>query len=113
MPVPALENPCDPVETELGSPLSWFSGSSRKDTRPVTKPKPALVNADSGLDFWGASFVADPCGTVLRRASHDHEEVLVVSCDPRQIEETRRHWPFLRDRRIDAYAAITKRLLDG
>jgi N-carbamoylputrescine amidase len=68
--------------------------------------------ADGGLDFWGASFVSDPFGTVLRRASHDAEEVLVVPCDLRRLEETRRHWPFLRDRRTDAYGDITRRLID-
>jgi len=67
---------------------------------------------DSGLDFWGASFIADPSGTVLKRASHDREETLIVSCDLRRLEETRRHWPFLRDRRIDAYADLTRRVVD-
>ena len=57
-----------------------------------------------GLEFWGASFVADPFGQVLAEAGQD-EETLVVECDPRRIEEVRRNWPFLRDRRIDAYAA--------
>jgi N-carbamoylputrescine amidase len=68
--------------------------------------------ADGGLDFWGASFVCDPFGTVLRRAAHDREELLVVECDLRRAEEIRRNWPFLRDRRIDAYGDITKRLID-
>jgi N-carbamoylputrescine amidase len=68
--------------------------------------------ADGGLEFWGGSFVADPFGRVLARAGADTEEILVVECDPRAQEETRRHWPFLRDRRIDAYAPITQRFLD-
>ncbi len=67
---------------------------------------------NGGLEFWGASFVSDPFGDVQARASHDREEVLLVECDFRRVEETRRHWPFLRDRRIDAYAGLTKRLLD-
>ena len=62
-----------------------------------------------GLEFWGASFVADPSGVVLKRGSHDKEENLVVRCDLGRIEETRRNWPFLRDRRIDAYGNLTKR----
>ncbi len=66
----------------------------------------------AGLEFWGASFVCDPFGAVLARASHDQEEILVVPCDRRKIEEIRRNWPFLRDRRIDAYGGITRRLLD-
>jgi N-carbamoylputrescine amidase len=65
-----------------------------------------------GLEFWGGSFLADPFGRVLARAGHDDEEILVATCDPRLQEETRRNWPFLRDRRIDAYAAITQRFLD-
>lgn len=68
--------------------------------------------ADGGLEFWGGSFVSDPFGTVLSRGSHDREELLIVECDRRRIEETRRHWPFLRDRRIDAYGDITRRFVD-
>ena len=64
---------------------------------------------EAGLEFWGGSFVADPFGQVLAEASHDREETLIVECDPRRIEEVRRDWPFLRDRRIDAYAGITSR----
>ena len=64
---------------------------------------------ETGLEFWGGSFVADPFGQVLAEASHDGEETLIVECDPRRIEEVRRNWPFLRDRRIDAYAPILSR----
>jgi N-carbamoylputrescine amidase len=56
--------------------------------------------------------VADPFGRVLAEGSHDREEILVVECDPRVIEDTRRNWPFLRDRRIDAYGPILKRVID-
>jgi N-carbamoylputrescine amidase len=69
--------------------------------------------ADGGLEFWGASFVSDPFGVVLAEASRTDEAVLVVECDREHQEDVRRNWPFLRDRRIDAYAPITKRLLDG
>jgi N-carbamoylputrescine amidase len=68
--------------------------------------------AGGGLEFWGGSFVADPFGVVLAEASRTEEETLVVECDPRRTEEVRRNWPFLRDRRIDAYAPITRRMLD-
>lgn len=68
--------------------------------------------ADGGLEFWGGSFVCDPFGGVMRRASHDREEVIVVTCDLRRLEDIRRNWPFFRDRRIDAYGAITRRLID-
>ena len=67
--------------------------------------------ADHGLEFWGSSFVADPFGRLIREASTDKEEVLVVECDPKLIDEVRKNWPFFRDRRIDAYAPITERWL--
>jgi N-carbamoylputrescine amidase len=67
--------------------------------------------ADGGLEFWGGTFVADPFGRVLAEAGRDREEVLIVECDPKLAEETRRHWPFLRDRRIDAYGPIVQRFL--
>jgi N-carbamoylputrescine amidase len=67
--------------------------------------------ANGGLDFWGGSFVADPSGTLIAKGSHDREETLVVECDPKKSESTRRNWPFLRDRRIDAYDGLTKRWL--
>jgi N-carbamoylputrescine amidase len=65
-----------------------------------------------GLDFWGGSFLCDPFGRVLVEASHDKEEVLVGEVDLREVEDVRRNWPFLRDRRIDSYASITSRLID-
>ena len=68
--------------------------------------------ADGGLEFWGGSFLCDPFGRVLARAGQDAEEILIAACDPRLQEETRRNWPFLRDRRIDAYGPITRRFLD-
>jgi N-carbamoylputrescine amidase len=66
---------------------------------------------DPGIEFWGNSFVADPSGQVLQEASNDKEEILVVECDPAKNEETRRNWPFFRDRRIDAFGGITERWL--
>jgi len=66
-----------------------------------------------GLEFWGTSFLCDPFGVVLCEASTDKEEILVAEVDPARIEEVRRGWPFLRDRRIDAYGGIEKRFLDG
>jgi N-carbamoylputrescine amidase len=65
-----------------------------------------------GLEFWGASFLCDPFGTVIAEASHDKEEILIGEVDLRKLEDVRRNWPFLRDRRIDSYAPITSRLLD-
>ncbi len=66
----------------------------------------------SGLEFWGHSFVCDPFGQVLAEASADKEEILIVDCDPSRVEEVRRNWPFLRDRRIDAYSPILERWLE-
>jgi N-carbamoylputrescine amidase len=66
---------------------------------------------DPGLEFWGNSFVADPFGQFVAEASDDKEEILVVECDPAKSEDTRRNWPFLRDRRIDAYGPLTNRWL--
>ena len=65
-----------------------------------------------GIEFWGQSFVVDPAGPVLARGSADREEILVVSCDLGAIETARTHWPFLRDRRIDAYGDLTRRYAD-
>jgi N-carbamoylputrescine amidase len=78
----------------------------------VTLPGPGDHTPASGLEFWGGSFIADPFGRILAQASHDREEILTADLDPTLIETTRQHWPFLRDRRIDAYAGITRRFLD-
>jgi N-carbamoylputrescine amidase len=66
----------------------------------------------SGIDFWGGSFIADPFGRILAQASHNQEEIVTATLDPALVETTRQHWPFLRDRRIDAYSAITRRCID-
>ena len=68
--------------------------------------------AGPGLEFWGGSFLADPFGRIMAKAAHDAEEILLGEIDRALIEETRRNWPFLRDRRMDAYAPITQRFLD-
>ncbi|GAC1362247.1 MAG: carbon-nitrogen hydrolase [Acidobacteriaceae bacterium] len=70
------------------------------------------VGPNPGLDFWGGSFIADPFGRVLAQASHDKEEILTADLDLAEIEITRQHWPFLRDRRVDAYTGISRRFID-
>ena len=70
------------------------------------------VGREDGLEFWGASFVADPFGRVLARAAHEREEIVIARCDLKLIDETRRNWPFLRDRRVDAYDGLLRRYLD-
>ena len=67
---------------------------------------------EGSLEFWGASFVSDPNGNVLARASHNKEETLLVECNLDKVDVVRTHWPFLRDRRIDAYGDLVKRYLD-
>ncbi|MFZ0963697.1 MAG: carbon-nitrogen hydrolase [Terriglobia bacterium] len=67
----------------------------------------------SGLEFWGSTFICDPFGVVLAEASADREEILLAEIDLARLEDVRRNWPFLRDRRIDAYSGITNRFLDG
>ncbi len=66
----------------------------------------------AGLEFWGTSFLCDPFGVVVAEASTDQEEILVGEIDPGRIEEARRNWPFLRDRRTDAYRGLDQRFLD-
>ena len=71
------------------------------------------VGREDSIRFWGQSFVCDPFGRVLARASSSEEEILLVDCDLDQIERVRRNWPFLRDRRIDAYPELSRRFRDG
>ena len=71
-----------------------------------------FVKDSPGLEFWGTSFIADPFGVVLEEGSTDREEILLQDLNLSRIEEVRRGWPFLRDRRIDAYGGITQRFLD-
>jgi N-carbamoylputrescine amidase len=65
-----------------------------------------------GIEFWGQSFVAGTSGEIISKASSNKEEILVVPVDLANVDTTRTHWPFLRDRRIDAYGNLTKRLVD-
>jgi N-carbamoylputrescine amidase len=71
-----------------------------------------IVEGSAGIEFWGTSFLADPQGVILAEASVDKEEILLGEVDLERIEDVRRNWPFLRDRRIDAYQGIDRRLLD-
>lgn len=71
------------------------------------------VGREGKVKFWGGSFVSGPLGEVLNRAGGDREEVLTAKCDLLRIDETRQSWPFLRDRRIDAYGFLQARYLDA
>jgi N-carbamoylputrescine amidase len=66
----------------------------------------------AGLEFWGGSFICGPFGEVIAEAPHDKEALLVAEIDRAHLESVRRHWPFLRDRRIDAFGGITSRYLE-
>lgn len=68
--------------------------------------------AGAGIEFWGSSFVSDPFGLVIAQASVEKEQLLLAEVDLGRIEEVRRNWPFLRDRRVDAYSGISRRYLD-
>lgn len=70
------------------------------------------VEQSAGIEFWGASFIAGPQGEILAQASHDKEEIIYAEIDLELMEDVRQNWPFLRDRRIDAYSDITKRYID-
>lgn len=67
---------------------------------------------ENGIEFWGQSFVCDPAGRILARAGSENPEILMTDCDLNLVDVQRTHWPFLRDRRIDAYGPITQRYLD-
>jgi N-carbamoylputrescine amidase len=73
---------------------------------------PNRVGREGALQFWGGSFISDPNGQVVAQASHEAEEILMAECDLGLIDVIRTHWPFLRDRRIDAYGNLTKRFID-
>jgi N-carbamoylputrescine amidase len=75
------------------------------------KPPDGSTSKSPGIEFWGSSFVADPFGVVVAEASTDQEEILLAEVDPQRIEDVRRNWPFLRDRRVDSYAGLDKRFL--
>jgi N-carbamoylputrescine amidase len=73
---------------------------------------PNRVGREGEVEFWGASFISDPYGNVLARGSHDSEEIVLAECDFSLLDVARTHWPFLRDRRVDAYGDLVKRWRD-
>ena len=89
----------------------YVAAANRVGHEHVTDENGSRVS-DDGIEFWGQSFLARPDGSVVERASVDAEQVLVHDCDLSRVEFSRTHWPFLRDRRIDAYADLQKRLVD-
>ena len=89
----------------------YVCAPNRIGLEKILGPDGKPVN-DAGIQFWGQSFVASPNGQVTKRASVDREEVIVVPCDLSNVEFSRTHWPFLRDRRVDAYQDLTSRFVD-
>jgi N-carbamoylputrescine amidase len=85
---------------------------NRVGLEKILGPKGKPVNKD-GIEFWGQSFVASPDGAIVKKASRSEEEIVAVDCDLEKVEFSRTHWPFLRDRRIDAYGNLTKRYVDA
>ncbi len=79
---------------------------------PVISVNRVGMEQDGAMQFWGGSFVSNPFGTLIYKASHDQEEIAVVDIDTEKSDSYRTHWPFLRDRRIDSYDPITKRYID-
>ena len=79
---------------------------------PVISVNRVGLEQDGLMQFWGGSFVSNPFGTLLYKASHDQEEIAVVDIDTEKSDSYRTHWPFLRDRRIDSYKPITQRYID-
>ena len=70
------------------------------------------VEGTPGIQFWGKTFLSDPFGVIIAEADSEAEQVVIGEIDPARIEEVRRNWPFLRDRRVDAYSDITRRFID-
>jgi N-carbamoylputrescine amidase len=106
--------------------IGWYHGESAEDKKKMLEAWETIqrahaiangvfvavvnrVGVEDDLEFWGSSFIADPFGEVIARASASAEETLVLDCDLGQIERVRRNWPFLRDRRIDAYGDLLRR----
>lgn len=80
---------------------------------PVISVNRVGLEQDGLMKFWGGSFVSNPFGSLLYKASHDQEEVAVIDIDTEKSDSYRTHWPFLRDRRIDSYGPIVKRYIDN
>ncbi len=80
---------------------------------PVISVNRVGLEQNGAMKFWGGSFVSNPFGTLLYKASHENEEIAVIDIDTEKSDSYRTHWPFLRDRRIDSYEPITKRYIDN
>ena len=112
------------------SAIGWYHGETPTDRRQqqeawqIVQRSHAITNGvfvasinrvgiEADLQFWGGSFIADPGGTIIAEASADEPAVLIADCDLSLIDTYRQSWPFLRDRRVDAYSQITRRIVKG
>ena len=75
-------------------------------------PPLAASGGSDGIEFWGQSFICGPDGEIIAKGSVDREEIVIADVEWRRVNEHRTHWPFLRDRRVDAYAGLEKRMID-
>jgi N-carbamoylputrescine amidase len=113
-------NPPDPDDEKERQRDSWIisqRGHAVANGLPVIAVNRVGFEADpsgatAGIDFWGSSFAAGPQGEILAMASTDSEQMIIVDIDLTRCEEVRRIWPFLRDRRVDAYSELTQRYLE-
>ncbi len=105
-----------PDEKQLYGNSQWSAWETMMRSHAIANgvfvAAPNRVGKEGPLEFWGASFVADPNGNILARGSHDQEQIVTAKCDREQIDAVRTHWPFLRDRRVDAYQGLLQRFLD-
>ena len=94
-------------------PTEFFVVAANRVGFEATPGDESAATASGGIRFWGQSFVSDPFGRVLSCASSEEPETSVVECDLTAIERVRQEWPFLRDRRVDAYADLSRRFRDS
>jgi N-carbamoylputrescine amidase len=107
-------NPKDSKEIQAAQHSAWETiQRSHSIANGIYVVSVNRAGEEGKTKFWGQSFVSDPFGEIMEKASHDEEEIITVACDMNEIEQTRRHWPFLRDRRIDAYEGLNQRYLDS
>ncbi len=113
----AATDPADEQERQRQAWITIQRGHAVANGLPVVSVnrvdyEPDPSGATDGIEFWGSSFVAGPQGEILYSSPTNHEDIHIIDIDMQRSEQVRRWWPFLRDRRIDAYAGLTKRLLD-
>jgi len=113
-------DPADPVDEQQRQREAWITvqrGHAIANGLPLLAVnrvglETVSAEAESGIQFWGSSFAAGPQGELLAEGSRDDEEIIAVTLDLERSEQVRRIWPFLRDRRIDAYGDLVKRYRD-